>query len=447
MRQFALICLLAALLVACQPPVMLMPTPEALQTGEIDAFELTPPEERSLDIPVIYATNRLPAKDLSHDGYTKKFDDYLRLGVAKVRVGDDPNATWDDLHAISMSAEREGNIPLRLHDVQQYYVLPANVEPELVSPAVDELFEELDKLLQASPDPDLLIFIHGANNGFYRSISQAAQYRHFSGRNTVVLAFVWPSMENILRYGTDIKHALAAAPLLARFIDLTARRTRVRYINLLGYSLGSLVLSHGLDDLRNQYADTDSDTLRQRLRIGEVYYAAADVGVQDFVLHLRNYEDIVGRVTITINPDDSALGFSKLMHGGHSRAGRPDAEQLSEDDLNWVISASLKPSFDIIDINSAVAPYQAFNAHDYWYNNPRVSTDVILLMLSHAPPQRRALTRKLTERGTEIWDFPDDYRERVIEAARKLGTEIEAGHWLDPPGYADSQQTQNNPGD
>lgn len=414
-RPIALL-LLAVTLAACQQAVYLMPTPESLRTGEIDIFEQTPEWERNLTIPVIYATNRLPRDDLNKKGYSRKFDDTLRFGIARVQVGDDLSARWEDLYAISTREARRDEVPLRLQEVTQYFAFGPERDPEDPSPDMLELFAALDGFLAQSADPDLLIFIHGANNNFYRSVAQAAQYRHFTGRHSVVVAFVWPSMENILRYGRDVKNAKASAPMLADLLELVAMHTQARYINLLGYSLGAKVLSDGLFELRSRHQAEEPELLKQRLRIGEVYFAAADISLQRFVSQLSEYRDMVGRVSLTINMNDSALGFAQFAHG-RSRAGRPDAGELSAEETRELIEASKSSRFDVVEIGTAVAPYEAFKAHDYWYNNPRVSNDIILQMLSHAPPPERGLERHETPRGFEVWYFPDDYQQRAIAAA------------------------------
>ncbi|MDJ0926251.1 MAG: alpha/beta hydrolase [Gammaproteobacteria bacterium] len=411
--------LAACLLGACQSTLYLMPTPAAFRTGEVSPFESTPEWERNLTIPVAYATNRLPANDLDRNGYSRQFDDSLRLGITRIFVGDDPDARWEDLDAISTIEERPEDVPLRLHQVTEYFELSPEMKADVGAAKVEELFTALNELLAEHEDPDLLIFVHGANNNFYRSTAQAAQYRHFSGRHTVVLAFVWPSMENILRYGADVRNAMAAAPLLAQLIELTATRSNARYINLMAYSLGAKVVTSALEELRNNNRDEDPAELKARLRIGEVYFAAADVDFQRFVQQLQSYKDIVGRVSLTVNMDDSALGFSAFV-AGVSRAGRPDTDELTAEESRWLIEASRTENFDVIEVGTAVAPYAAFSAHDYWYSNPRVSTDIIIQMLSQAPPAERGLARYETDDGYEVWYFPEDYPERSISAVQEL---------------------------
>jgi len=411
---------LAALAIgACAGPLYLMPTPEAFRTGDIDVFELTPEQERTLQVPVLYATNRLPARNGEKAGYGRKFDEMLRLGVAYIQIGDDQAGSWEQLYAVSTVQERGSDILLKLKRVQEFIAIGKDVDIQAPPPDLLRLLAELDKALEKSLDKDLLIFVHGAKNDFYRSVGQAAQYRHFTGRHSVVLAFVWPSMENILRYGADVRHATASAPMLATLVELLATHTQARNINILGYSLGAVVVSNSLYQLHQRHREVGAETLRRRMRIGEVYYAAADLDLDMFVDHLRHYHDMVGRVSMTLNPNDSALGFASKIQR-KSRAGRPDPEDLSEEEFLWLRDLSLTRQFDLIEVQSAILPYQALEAHDYWYANPRVSMDVLIQMLSHATPDQRGLDRQVGERGFEYWSFPENYRERSIEAVKAM---------------------------
>ena len=53
--------------------------------------------------------------------------------------------------------------------------------------------------------------------------------------------------------------------------DLLARHSTARHINILAYSAGAMVLSPGLRQLRNLDGKESPETLRQKLRLGEIY--------------------------------------------------------------------------------------------------------------------------------------------------------------------------------
>ena len=66
------------------------------------------------------------------------------------------------------------------------------------------MMRNFNAYIERSPMKEVTAYVHGANNNFYRSAAHAAQYRHFTGRQSIVLMFSWPSLANIKRYATDI---------------------------------------------------------------------------------------------------------------------------------------------------------------------------------------------------------------------------------------------------
>ena len=100
--------------------------------------------------------------------------------------------------------------------------------------------------LAASQDKNLTIYVHGANTGVQRAAAQAAQYRHFTGRNSVVLSYIWPSAESFLRFSTDVANTARTAPTFAHLIRMLSLHTRARQINVIAYSSGAMVASGGL---------------------------------------------------------------------------------------------------------------------------------------------------------------------------------------------------------
>ena len=73
-------------------------------------------------------------------------------------------------------------------------------------------FASIDAALARSRDHDIIVYVHGANTNLERAAGQAAQLQHFTGRNSVVLLFNWPTAENFLRYSRDMVTAAESAP-------------------------------------------------------------------------------------------------------------------------------------------------------------------------------------------------------------------------------------------
>jgi len=288
-----------------------------------------------------------------------------------------------------------------------------------LSPEAEAFFDAVNRALADSLDKDLTLYVHGANNNFYRASAQAAQYRHFTGRNSVVMSFAWPSAESLLRYAVDVNNARRTVPVFARLLELLAEHTDARRIDVLAYSAGSQVLSPALAALAEKYRDEPLAEVRERLRLGEIYFAAPDVEFRGFLEDLAGYVGIVDHVTVAVNPDDTVLAMAAMKHGV-SRAGRPDKSELSEEETQWVIEASRELPVDFIWVSASHLPGMARGAHDFWYSHPWVSTDVLIQLLYEARPAERGLEAEDESGKSRVWYFPDDYPQRSTQAIDRL---------------------------
>lgn len=410
MRLLFLLCLPILFLAGCQPKVYLMPPPIGLEP-DTNFFNLTENNKDDNKLYTLYATNRIPHNlSTKHDGYTIFPSDNLRLGYVVHTVGGD-NTTWEELRQKSLSRQRDEDLLISLQDVHESLYVEDGEPLSLISPTGKDFFLEINKRLETTADKDITIYVHGANSNFYRATSQGAQYFHFTGHNSIVLTFSWPSAENILKYKTDVMHAKKTVPAFARLLELLALHTTARNINILAYSAGAQVAAPGLVYLRNAYSELDPDMLRERFRIGEVYFAAPDIETESFVERYLRFKDIVQRTTISANVNDSVLRFARL-HTGKSRLGRPDELEITAVEKQIIYASSKSGIFDILDIEGSQS-LQAGTSHNFWYNHPWVSTDLLLLMLLNYPPEKRGLVSYQTEYGMEVWHFLEDYESRL----------------------------------
>jgi len=409
------------LLTGCQSKVYLMPTPAALETGKHDPFAANPDQDQTNRVVVAYATNRLGVGSEDEKKYITLFDKNLRLGAAQVRIGSEEK-TWMDLYGLSTINKRKKDIALNLEVTEEIAELDSEAPIEELSPEVESFFEKLNEAIDRTLDKDLILYVHGANNTFYRSSAQAAQFHHFTGRNSVVMFYAWPSAASLLRYAVDVNNARRTVPVFARLLELLGRYSTARSIDILAYSAGAQVLSPALAKLREKYGDEDIEKLQQRLRLGEIYFAAPDVDFRVFLENLATYIDLPNHVTLALNPDDSVLKFAARHHKA-SRAGRPDPDELSAEETRWVIDASRKMPLDILWITSETIPDMSRGSHSFWYSHPWVSTDVLVLFLLQARPAERGLAEYEGERGGRIWYFPEDYPEQSSRAINRLKEE------------------------
>lgn len=406
--------ILLLLLTGCQPTVYLMPTPETLKDKRFDIFALNPNLEQNNQVNLFYATNRIP-QDSSEDlRYGRKYDHSLRLGTAQLQIGSD-DLTWDELYAQSTIEERVNKYRISLKETVEAGSIPEDAQDIALSPTLREFFDKLNQSIADSLVDELTIYVHGANNGFYRSAAQAAQYRHFTGKNITVLLFSWPSAENIFRYQTDVKQSMESAGDFSRLVKLLAKYSHARKINIIAYSAGARVVDPAMVILGVDYAKANREIVKKKLRLGELYYSAPDRELNAFVTGLPQYLDLFDRITLTAASNDSVLKYAKWTDGVQ-RVGSPptDPEQIDLDDAqrDWISNVLSSGKLDLIDLGSSEIPGYKFS-HSAWYENPWVSTDTIVTLNIGLPPEQRGLKADKTPRGGDVWYFPADYLEQL----------------------------------
>jgi esterase/lipase superfamily enzyme len=387
---YLIIGLLFIVAVGCHKTVYLMPTPAIMATGELNPFSINPNLEESNRVEVLFATNRTPMGGGDSRTYTIFPGNELRLGIAHFTIGT-KETDWGQIFKLSTSDENRDRPALHLEDLQELAVIPLEDETAKIPKEIESFATSINDVLARSVDKDIMVYVHGANSSIYRAAAQAAQYRHFTGRNSVVLAFLWPSAENLLDYGTDVRHAKKSAPAFMHLIILLNEYTTAKNINILAYSAGSQIVSPGLAILGREKKGES----RQKLRLGEVYFAGADI------------------VTLTINLKDTVLAMAEWHHGV-SRAGRPKAEDLSPEAAQWARTASVESRLDIIGVDEKTVIGLSSGAHDFWYAHPWISSDVLVQFLFHADPLKRGLVENYNEHGLRYWTFPPDYPDRII---------------------------------
>jgi esterase/lipase superfamily enzyme len=401
-RRLALLTVLlaggvTAFFVLYHPPMRLMPPPLLFQDPDLSLADLGPALADGVAIDVFYASNRLPIGPHDNRIYTVAPDTRLHFGRAFMRIGDE-GSTLDQIHAWTTQADPSDRPFIHLSRMEEQATLDSGTYDTL-PPEVTAWLAAIDAQLAQSPHKDVLVYIHGANTTVERAAGQASQLRHFTGRNAVVIVFVWPTAENFLRYGRDVTSAYASAPRLADLIRLLSESTSAQSIDVMTYSAGGTVGSTGLAHL----AQTTPG-----VRLGEVYHAAPDADFRRFVDDLAAYAPRAARVTTAVNLGDSALRLAAAVNRA-SRAGRPDLQELDPTSATWLLDASREHGIDILQVRPENMPDMPANSHTFWYDDPWVSNDLLLLLLFGLPPEARALVSAVTPSGAEYSTFPPDY--------------------------------------
>lgn len=385
-----------------------MPAPTVLAQSGHDIFSTNAALEPTNEVQVFYATNRAPLGPRDSRIYTILPTQTLYFGSARVRIGP-PQKAWRTLLTLSTTEETGQRPELRLNTLTEAAQIKSSDAGAALSPDARRYFDAIDMAVERSWDKDITVYVHGSNTTLDTAAAQAAQYRHFTGRNSVVLFYAWPSAGMGLRYFTDVQHARLSVPVFTRLIELLALHTRARHINVIAYSAGAQIISAGLAPL-GRHAGA---------RLGEIYYAAPDVALPAFVANLPHYVGAARRVTVSVNLNDAVLGISAWFQGV-SRLGRPDPNEISEAESRWLVEVSSRLDFDVISVEPNVIPNLPRRSHSFWYSNPWVSSDVLMKLLFHLPPAGRGLMPERTGSGIRYWTFPPDYDQRAAGILQAL---------------------------
>ncbi|PZU51372.1 MAG: hypothetical protein DI568_00590 [Sphingomonas sp.] len=419
----ALLGLLITILMAFHnPPMRLMPVPAVFVKSGGALFSANPNLRHDNRIELFYATNRMalgPRNDRIH-AITPGRD--LLLGVTTVRIGDE-GTPWDRVYEWSFGEDGDRRPQLLLEQMRELASLPGDesVPPRgpVLDPSMRAWLGLVDEALSRSLDPDIIIYVHGANSTVERAAGQAAQLRHFTGQNAVVILFAWPTAENFLVYPRDIGTAFGAAPQFARLVELLSTHTRARKIDVLSYSAGGTVASDGLARVGSWSRESG-----QNPRLGQVHHAAPDADLRDFVGDLRDYAGLPDRVTVSLNMEDSALRLSELLNRG-SRAGRPDLRELSPGDMRFLQQANKEQGLEVVRVRPGDLKGVGARSHAFWYMDPWAASDVLLQLMFAKDAKDRGLAPGPGADGLSYWVFPPDYEARlpgVIERAAGTAT-------------------------
>jgi esterase/lipase superfamily enzyme len=384
----------------------MVPTPIVMQDERLDFSRTVPPERRQTEVSVLYATTRAPAPPEAPERYARGTGDAMRLGVARVQLGE-PAWSFDDLVKSDRTNDPETPRPARVAAVEEFglYGAPGGDPERAFVAAIDRQVEQL-------PDRSVVIYIPGYRATFDQVMILMGSWAHFLGRDSSVIAFSWPTGTRWWNYLADCRRARAYVPKIARLIELVAEQSEARRLNLIAFSCGAPLLAEALVQLRQEHPDEDRAALLQRYRIANDIFVAADIDLQTFARsHLPALLDIAGRTEVYLSENDVALKWASFLSRA-SRLGRPRFDELTREELETLASNERLVTIDVTDVEGAHET-TGIRGHGYWFANQRVSSDVLLSMMYPFDPVWRGLDHAP---GLGLWTFPDDYPRRVGDA-------------------------------
>ena len=386
-----------------------MPTP--LLYTEMDRGPMDGLSDKELWKPlrVYYATTRRRDQDARRINYGNKESENMSLGLALINFGG-PEVGWAELNEASRMTDRDGDWLMSVSGLIEAGGLDLSVSPPQPREEISWLVADMNRALENAPRKEIVLYVHGAKVDFYNACAFSAQLGHFLGRDSVAMAFSWPTRQRITSYviGNDRERGERSAKGLSLLLEILSRFTEAEKIHVVCWSAGGRVVTQAVDEFRKRYPDMKGEELRETFRLGTVYFAAADVPREDFLAGLPSLDAMAERVVVSASSNDDALQGAKLFMGGGQRIGqlgggltKEEAAIVEDTERLEVVDVSLGSSdrgFDII-------------GHRYWFNHPWASTELLLALRGLGPEERG-----LESGGHRIhWLLPMDYPERMTK--------------------------------
>jgi esterase/lipase superfamily enzyme len=243
-----------------------------------------------------------------------------------------------------------------------------------------EMRASLAEALRRSGQSDILFYIHGFNSQFDDTMATLARLWQASGARTVPVAFGWPAGNpGAFGYFKDRESGEFSVFHLKETLRILAGVPGLNDIHIVAHSRGSDVVTTALRELVIEARAGGHDP-RQRLKVENLILAAPDLdfSVVRQRLIAERFGPAFGRITVYINPGDSALGLAQVLLAG-TRFGRISFEQLGEAERE--IFTRIR-NVDFINV-SAVA---GTSSHNYFRNNPEVLRDMAQVIATGAAP-------------------------------------------------------------
>jgi esterase/lipase superfamily enzyme len=419
----------AALLIGCgdgDRSWTMFPAPVVMKDPRLDFTRFVAPEHRTTDVQVFYATTRAPAPDGYPERYSRKPGDAVRLGVARVQLGE-PGWSFADLVESDRTSTVDALRPAHVVSVEEFGLMGSDA-------ADRSLVAGIDRQVQTSRTGEAVIYVPGYRVTFDQVMVLMGTWAHYLGSSSSVVAFSWPTGTAVWNYFLDCPRARAFVPDIARLVELVAERSQARRLNLIAFSCGGPLLAEALVALRERHPEEDAAALQRRYRIANAIFVAADIDLHTFARsHLPALTEVARRTEVYVSENDGALRFAALLAGA-SRLGRPRFDELTREDLETLASNDRLVGIDVAGVYGA-HELRGMRGHGYWVANDRVSSDVLLSMIYPFDPAWRGLVHAP---GRSMWTFPDDYPRRVGDAVYQAAPELrrEGAAPIPPPEIA-----------
>ena len=100
-------------------------------------------------------------------------------------------------------------------------------------------------------------------------------------------------------------------------------------------------------------------------------------------------------------------------------------QHLDSEATDWLLHAATDYGLEVLRVRPENIPGLSNRSHTFWYDDPWVSSDVLITLLLHLAPDKRGLARVEGPSGSRYWTFMPDYPEQLAKVMARLRHEGE----------------------
>ena len=420
---FSLVVILM-LTVACSSARHLMPAPNVYQDQTAEqVFGDVPQDQRQSQMKLFYATDREPRDNEDGSfGYGSGRSASLAFGTALVEI--DGNPSWEEFTALSLDSNRKNELEVHMGSITETNRLPPTPHPAsyvdgkiVFSPERTTEAREIEarmnarisQILAETPRKEVVIFIHGYNNGFIDAAMDLAEIWHFLGRKHMPILYTWPAghegIGGLRGYNYDRESGEFTIYHLKQFLKSLGRMEEIEKIHIIAHSRGTDVLTTALREIFLEIR-AEGKKPKEELRIANVVLAAPDLDYEVALQRLvaEHVESGVEQATVYTSPADKAIRISEWLYGSVARIGHLNSDvaksELTEKQMASIQENSSIQFIEFIGKGDTVG-------HGYFSSSVAVSSDLITLINTGA--RAGSPERPLVQKGGIYWVIDDDY--------------------------------------
>jgi len=175
---------------------------------------------------------------------------------------------------------------------------------------------DVERAAARMPGREVLIFIHGFDNGFEDAAVTAARIAAGTGFNGAVILYSWPSTGNPAAYMADRNNAYWSVQPLKDLLTSLTSDPWIGRVSIVVHSMGNEALIRAYGDLAGE-CRAHNGGCAALAKVRAIVLAAPDMDREIFLeQYARKITSLGARVVLYASANDMALAASSMVQGG-----------------------------------------------------------------------------------------------------------------------------------